>query len=236
MLEVSALSVGIGGRRVVDEVDLAVAPGEIVGVVGPNGAGKTSLGRALAGFLGPAAGTIRLTVGTRSLSLERKRVSERCRLGVVYVPSDRAVFAGLTTRENLALVEAALGSAPNRRDHLNGTIAVGSGIRLRAGQSAETLSGGEQRLLALARAELLVEIARNRGMASTGYLILDEPSRGLAPRAVDALVGKLGTYAKQGIGILILEQDAPLPLRVAHRVHRMELGRLGPAQVPESFE
>lgn len=226
MLEVEDIMVRVGARLVVDGATLAVAPGEIVSVIGPNGAGKTTLGRAIAGFLRPAGGRVTLRHGERIVVLERKRPAERCRLGIVYLAADRPVFHGLTTRENLLLVEAALGSTAGQPDRTDSAVPVASDVFLRAVQSAETLSGGEQRLLALARAEVIVAAARAKGTAPAGYLILDEPSRGLAPRAVDAMAARLHGLADAGVGILLLEQDAPLPMRLAARMLQMSLGRL----------
>jgi branched-chain amino acid transport system ATP-binding protein len=194
-------------------VSLEVHAGEIFTVLGPNGAGKTTLLRTIAGLLKdqPKKGEIHFD-GRRIDGWQPEAIA---RLGIVYVPEDRGLFKELTVAENLEL------GLWGRRDDgvardLDFVHSMFPILKERAEQEAETLSGGEQQMLALGRAML----RRPR------LLMLDEPSLGLAPRVAKSVYEALQTISKTGTTILLVEQNARLALRVAARGAILEAGRL----------
>jgi branched-chain amino acid transport system ATP-binding protein len=191
--------------RALAGVSLEISEGEIFAVLGPNGAGKTTLLRTIAGLLPdqPEKGIIEL-LGVR---IERRNPETIARMGVVYVPEDRGLFRELTVAENL---EIALWG---RSGNLESTFAMFPILRERARQQAETLSGGEQQMLALGRALL----------RQPRLLLLDEPSLGLAPQIASSVFDSL---QKLGTTIVLVEQNARLALRIAHRAAILEAGRI----------
>ncbi len=194
--------------RALSGVSLTVDPGEILGVLGPNGAGKTTLLRTIAGLLPdqPEKGSIELD-GAR---IERKRPETIARLGVVYVPEDRGLFRELTVAENLEL------GLWGRKGDLQSTWTLFPILRERQGQQAETLSGGEQQMLALGRALL----------CKPRLLLLDEPSLGLAPQMANAVFAALQQIARAGTAIVLVEQNARLALQISRRAVILEAGRI----------
>jgi branched-chain amino acid transport system ATP-binding protein len=194
-------------------VSLEVEEGEIFAVLGPNGAGKTTLLRTIAGLLKgqPKKGEI-LFRGRRIDGWAPEAVA---RLGIVYVPEDRGLFKELTVGENLRLGLWGRRDGDVARD-LEFVHAMFPILKERTGQQAETLSGGEQQMLALGRAML----RRPR------LLMLDEPSLGLAPRIARSVYEALGTISRTGTTILLVEQNARLALGVARRGAILEAGRV----------
>jgi branched-chain amino acid transport system ATP-binding protein len=194
-------------------VSLDVQEGGIFTVLGPNGAGKTTLLRTIAGLLRdqPKKGEIHFD-GRRIDGWQPEAIA---RLGVVYVPEDRGLFKELTVAENLELGLWGRRDDGVRRDldFVHGMFPI---LKERAGQEAETLSGGEQQMLALGRAML----RRPR------LLMLDEPSLGLAPRIARTVYEALATISTTGTTILLVEQNARLALRVAQRGAILESGRV----------
>jgi branched-chain amino acid transport system ATP-binding protein len=194
-------------------VSLEVREGEIFTVLGPNGAGKTTLLRTIAGLLKdqPKKGQI-FFAGRR---IDGRPPEAIARLGIVYVPEDRGLFRELTVAENLEL-----GLWGRRDDGIGKDLDFVYGmfpiLRERARQQAETLSGGEQQMLALGRAML----RRPR------LLMLDEPSLGLAPRIAKSVYDALATIGRTGTTILLVEQNARLALQAAHRGAILEAGRV----------
>jgi branched-chain amino acid transport system ATP-binding protein len=194
-------------------VSLEVREGEIFTVLGPNGAGKTTLLRTIAGLLKdqPKKGQI-FFAGRR---IDGRPPEAIARLGIVYVPEDRGLFRELTVAENLEL-----GLWGRRDDGIGKDLDFVYGmfpiLRERARQQAETLSGGEQQMLALGRAML----RRPR------LLMLDEPSLGLAPRIAKSVYEALATIGRTGTTILLVEQNARLALQAAHRGAILEAGRV----------
>ncbi|MBI4271778.1 MAG: ABC transporter ATP-binding protein [Candidatus Rokubacteria bacterium RIFCSPLOWO2_12_FULL_71_22] len=194
-------------------VSLEIEEGEIFTVLGPNGAGKTTLLRTIAGLLKdqPKKGEI-LFRGRRIDGWQPEAVA---RLGIVYVPEDRGLFRELTVAENLELGLWGRRDDGVRKD-LDFVYGMFPILKERARQEAETLSGGEQQMLALGRAML----RRPR------LLMLDEPSLGLAPRIARSVYDALGTISRTGTTILLVEQNARLALGVARRGAILEAGRV----------
>jgi branched-chain amino acid transport system ATP-binding protein len=194
-------------------ISLEVQERQIFAVLGPNGAGKTTLLKTIAGLLKdqPKKGTIEFG-GHR---IERRPPEKIANLGIVYVPEDRGLFRELTVAENLEL--GLWGRRDNgiKRD-LEFVYGMFPILKDRAQQQAETLSGGEQQMLALGRAML----RRPR------LLMLDEPSLGLAPQVAKAVFDALGTISATGTTILLVEQNARLALKVAHQGAILEAGRI----------
>jgi len=205
-------------------VSLEIQPGEVFAVLGPNGAGKTTLLRTIAGLLKdqPKKGEIRFA----QQPIERRSPESIANLGIVYVPEDRGLFRELTVEENLRL------GLWGRRDggvaaDLEFVYRMFPILRERNRQDAETLSGGEQQMLALARAML----------RRPKLLMLDEPSLGLAPQVAKIVFEALTMISGRGTTILLVEQNARLALRIARHAAIMESGRIvlqGPA--PELAE
>jgi branched-chain amino acid transport system ATP-binding protein len=209
LLEVKGLEVGYDGIRAVKGIDLEVRQGELVCLIGANGAGKSTTLRAICGLLPPRAGSVRYagadTAGVPMHELPRK--------GLVMVPEGRGIFPQLTVEENLsmgAFTRSDIGIAQDL-EHQYETFPR---LKERRTQTAGTLSGGEQQMLAIGRAL----------MARPKLLLLDEPSMGLAPRLVAKIFDIVREIAKQGVTILLVEQNARLALEVASRGYVMESG------------
>jgi ABC-type branched-subunit amino acid transport system ATPase component len=218
MLEVRGLCAGYGGIAAFDDVDLAVAPGEVFALLGPNGAGKTSLLKAISGLLRPSAGAVRM-LGHDVTGADAGALA---RAGLCTIPEGRGVFPNLTVEENLWLVTNG-GSA---RDVVEDqAYARFPRLAERRTQLAGTLSGGEQQMLAMARA-LSVDPA---------LLVLDELSMGLAPLVVGELYQEVGRLASEGLSILVVEQFAHEVLGIAHRAAIMIHGHVGPSGAPEDI-
>ena len=213
MLEVANLSVAYGQHRALDNVALSVQAGEIVTILGATGAGKTSLLKAIAGIVPTLPGK-RVRLADRDLSnLPAHEIVER---GLALVPEGRGIFGDLTVQENLLL-----GANPKRaRDGEAGRRAQILGLfpRLaeRAAQTARTMSGGEQQMLAIGRAL----------MSKPAILLLDEPSLGLSPALVRELFATLKLVRAQGVGLLLVEQNAKESLRIADRGYVLANGAI----------
>jgi branched-chain amino acid transport system ATP-binding protein len=212
LLEVTGLTAGYGQARVLHGIDLTVDDGEVVVVLGANGAGKTTTMRALAGVI-PHQGEI-VFAGAALRGLRPEAVAGR---GISLVPQGRGTFSHLTVLENLRV------GAARRRDRagiaadIDRWCEVFPRLRERSGQEAGTLSGGEQQMLAVARAL----------MGRPRLLLCDEPSLGLAPRIVSELFQILAEINReQGTALLLVEQNAELAMGIADRVHLLEVGRV----------
>jgi branched-chain amino acid transport system ATP-binding protein len=217
LLEAKALAVAYGGIRAVQGIDISVAEGELVALIGANGAGKTTTLKALAGVL-PWSGGSGSFAGT---PLSKLPLHQRVRQGLVLVPEGRGVFARLSIAENLDMGAYARKDGDIARD-LERMYTLFPRLADRRTQLAGTLSGGEQQMLAMARAL----------MARPKLLMLDEPSMGLAPLVVDLIFQTIADVSKQGVTILLVEQNARLALTVSQRAYVMESGQItlaGPA-------
>ena len=211
MLEVRGLEVHYGGIAAVKGVDLDVREGELVCLIGANGAGKTTTLKAIAAMLRPSKGEIRLGgVSTRALASY-----ELVRRGLALVPEGRGIFGRLTVRENLEM------GAYHRNDgrvgqDLEKVFALMPRLYERREQTGGTLSGGEQQMLASGRAL----------MSRPKLLLLDEPSVGLAPLIVQKVFETIQSVARDGVTILLVEQNAKLALQLAGRGYVMESGAI----------
>jgi ABC-type branched-subunit amino acid transport system ATPase component len=199
-----------GARTVLDHVDLTLAPQSRLGVVGPNGAGKSTLLKAIYGLLPPRAGSVRL----EGEEIAGERPDRLTRRGLNLVPQIDNVFPSLTVAENLKV--GALGAPRSeRRTALERVHDLFPLLRERPRQRAGTLSGGQRKLVALARALV----------TSPRLLLLDEPSAGLAPQAAELVFAKLAEINALGIGIVIVEQNARRALALAHTGYVLDMGR-----------
>ena len=212
LLAVRDLHVAYGGVRAVRGIDLTLHAGELVCLIGANGAGKTSTLNALAGTLPAAAGQIEYD-GAR---IDTLPAHARVGRGIALVPEGRGIFARLTVEENLRL------GAYSRKDRdgveadLERVHKLLPRMRERLHQVAGTLSGGEQQMLAIGRALL----SRPR------LLLLDEPSMGLAPQMVEKVFDVIQHIAREGVALLLVEQNARLALELATRGYVMDTGRI----------
>jgi branched-chain amino acid transport system ATP-binding protein len=208
-LEVKDLEVRYGGIRAVQGISFSVNPGEIVAMIGANGAGKSSTLRAIAGAV-PHSGIIKISGEVVSTV----HPEEIVRKGLSLVPEGRGIFANLTIQENLRL-----GAWTNMEAfdaNLEKVFGLFPRLRERRDQMAGTLSGGEQQMLAVGRAL----------MSRSKILLLDEPSMGLAPKLVLEIFTILRDINKAGVTLLIVEQNAVMALRLAHRACLLELGSI----------
>ena len=211
MLEVKALRAGYGAIEVLRGVDLEVAAGEIVALLGSNGAGKSTLNNNVCGLYRPLAGTIRFD-GTEIAGAPSMRIVEA---GLVQVPEGRRVFPNLSVRENLELGSYRRGRGA-RAKNLDHVLSIFPRLNERLAQSAGTLSGGEQQMLAIGRGL----------MGEPRLLILDEPSLGLSPLLVEEMFALIGRLNRDGLAILLVEQNVVQSLAIAHRAYVLENGRI----------
>jgi len=220
LLEIRDLHVGYGNVEVLHGISLDVGEGEIVALLGSNGAGKTTTLRAISGLIRPRAGEIVMA----GQPLNALRANQIVALGLGHVPEGRRMFGALTVEENLQLggylIRRDGAVLAQRMDHVFQTFPR---LGERRSQLAGTLSGGEQQMLAIARALML----RPR------IIVLDEPSMGLAPKLVRVIFSMIADICKEGTSILLVEQNARQALRIDHRAYVLESGRIalaGPAR------
>jgi branched-chain amino acid transport system ATP-binding protein len=212
MLEVRDATVTYGAAPAVSGVSLRLEEGELGVIVGPNGAGKTTLINALAGLHPLAAGT--LVLAGRDLSrLPRHRF---CEQGIALVPEGRRLFGGMSVRENLELGAYRRAARVRRAQSLDTVLGIFPVLRDRLGAPAGALSGGQQQMLAIARAL----------MACPRLLLLDEPSLGLAPSIVIELFGVVRHINAAGVAVLLVEQNVAMALELARRAYVLEEGRI----------
>jgi ABC-type branched-subunit amino acid transport system ATPase component len=210
ILEAHDLRKRYGAYVALDGVSLSVREGEFVSIIGPNGAGKSTLLKTAFGYLPPFAGRIALD----GREIAGRRPDEIMRLGVGYLAQAGGLFAEMTVHDNLVLGGYTVSRADKRRA-IDAVYARFPLFRDRGRQLAGALSGGEQRLLAIARAL----IVRPR------LLLLDEPSAALAPRFIDLIYATLVALNRDGLAMLIVEQNVEAILAAAHRVFVLDLGR-----------
>ena len=205
ILEIDGIDTFYGPGHILHGLSLDVGEGEVVAVLGRNGAGKTTTLRSIAGLAPPRKGEIRYK-GRNIVGVDAHRISQ---IGIALVPETRDIFSYLTARENLSIaqrkssrwqVETVLDKFPNLRERLS--------------HKGRELSGGEQQMLAIARALL----------TGPDLLLLDEPSQGLAPLVVDAVMGTIRTLKQEHVSMLLVEQNAEMALQLADRVYIIDHG------------
>jgi branched-chain amino acid transport system ATP-binding protein len=210
LLDVKGLKISYGGINAVKGIDLRVQEGEMVALIGANGAGKTTTLKAICGLLAPAAGRVYYrgvdVTGAPSYALVER--------GLALVPEGRQVFGRLTAEENLEMGAYIRHDGAGIRADLQRVYALFPRLHERRRQTAGTLSGGEQQMLAIGRAL----------MSAPRLLLLDEPSMGLAPLMVQRIFETIRRVASEGVTVLLVEQNAKLALEVSSRGYVMESG------------
>ena len=213
VLGVNDLTVYYGPVRGVERVGLSVEEGEIVALLGANGAGKSTVLRAISGLIKPRAGQVTF----RDQSILQLSAARRVKLGIVQVPEGRRIFSSLSVRENLELGAYAFAlRAPARRQRITEVLELFPLLRPHVDTLAGMLSGGEQQLLAIARAM----------MARPALLMVDEPSLGLAPQMIDSVYELLVDIAAGGTAVLLVEQNVTLALEITGRAFILQQGSL----------
>ena len=215
LLQLSRVSSGYGRVGVLRDVDLSVDVGEMASLIGANGAGKSTLLKTIVGVVRATAGTV---LYNRE-DISHARPEDLVRAGLALVPEGRLLFGSMTVRENLELGAYAVGGRARAQAISSGLERVTELFPVlgeRTSQTAETLSGGEQQMLAIARAL----------MSGPRLLLLDEPSLGLAPRVIAEIFAALDALKAQGVTILLVEQDARLALKHADRGYVMRTGHV----------
>jgi branched-chain amino acid transport system ATP-binding protein len=218
LLDVKDLCAGYGDVPVLRGVDLSITAGSITALIGANGAGKTTLLRAISGIIPAEAGSIHYD-GQDIVGMPPQEI---VRAGLVQVPEGRRLFPDMTVFENLLVGSSSSVARPRRDENLAMVLELFPKVRERSAQRAGTLSGGEQQMVAIARAL----------MASPRLLLLDETSLGLAPIVVDEIFVAVRRLVKQGMTILVVEQNTALALEVADHGYVLEQGHFameGPA-------
>ncbi len=212
MLEIRDVEAGYGDINALWGVSLEVREGEVVALIGPNGAGKTTLMRTIAGLHRPSVGGVYLD-GQAIHTLPPHRIME---LGVVLVPEGRHIFSGMRVIENLEIGAYSRAARQHREPSLKRVFEIFPILSERRDQIAGTMSGGQQQMLAIGRAL----------MGRPKILLLDEPSLGLAPIVVQEIFGVLREVNKQGLTVVIVEQNARMALQLANRAYVIEQGRI----------
>jgi len=210
ILAIEGLQVSYGGIQAVKGIDLRMAPGELVALIGANGAGKTTTLKAITGLLPWAGGDITY----QGQSIAGKPAYELLRAGLAMVPEGRGVFARMTILENLQMGAYIRNDAAGIRHDIERMFELFPRLRERSAQLAGTMSGGEQQMLAMARAL----------MSQPKLLLLDEPSMGLSPIMVEKIFEVVRDISAQGTPVLLVEQNARLALQAAHRAYVMDSG------------
>lgn len=217
MLKLESVTAGYTDENIIHEVTLEVNEGEIVTIIGPNGSGKSTLMKSVFGLTRMRGGKISFL----GQDVTGKRPDELVRLGLAYVPQERNVFSSLTVKENLEMGGVSLTGEMEER--LEGALQLFPKLAERLGQRAGTLSGGEQKMLAVGRAMI----------ANPSLLMLDEPSAALSPKIMGQLFAEIEEINRRGVTILMVEQNARKALAISDRGYILEMGRnrfQGPAK------
>lgn len=212
LLEVQALSTGYRGMAAITDISLTVNAGEIVVVAGANGAGKSTLLKSIVGLETPSSGSVTFS-GQRLDKLKAHEITAR---GVAYVPENKRLFPRLSVADNLRLGSYLHRNKPDREAPLTQVFALFPRLQERLAQRAETLSGGEQQMLAIGRAL----------MTRPRLLMLDEPSQGIMPKLVDEIFVAVRAIRDTGVTVLLVEQRLAESLEIADRVYVLQTGRV----------
>ncbi|MBB3177141.1 ABC transporter ATP-binding protein [Variovorax sp. Sphag1AA] len=221
MLEVRDLQVAYGAAPALWGVSLDVRPGELLCVVGPNGAGKTTLINTIAGILRARGGSIRFN----GQDITRLPPHRFCEAGIALVPEGRRLFTGMTVLENLELGSYLPRAKAQRRETLDEVISLFPVIREKLASPAGELSGGQQQMVAIARAL----------MARPSLLLLDEPSLGLSPLIVHDMFAAIRRINASGMSVLLVEQNVTMAMDVSHRAYVLEEGRVVAEGAPQDL-
>jgi branched-chain amino acid transport system ATP-binding protein len=211
LLEVKDLSVSYGNIKAVREISFTVRKGELVTLIGANGSGKTSILRAISG-MSPCTGTITYS-GRNLINMPAHTIVS---LGIAHVPEGRGIFGNLTVLENLRLATWQSKDKADTATRFEYVFSLFPRLKERLKQPGGTLSGGEQQMLAVARAL----------MTRTRMILLDEPSMGLSPKLAQEIFQMLGEISKEGMTILLVEQNANMALHLASRGYVLEAGSI----------
>jgi len=212
MLKIDRLNFSYGDLKVLWDIEMEVNQGEIVTVVGANGAGKSTTLKNISRLVTPTSGAITFD-GTRLNDLESHQVAE---LGIIQVPEGRKIFPEMTVLENLRMGSYLKSTRGDRDANIERVFTLFPRLKERAKQLGGTMSGGEQQMLAIARGL----------MGNPKLLLLDEPSLGLAPLLVKFIFEIIAEINKQGVTILLVEQNVYQSLRISHRAYVLETGRV----------
>lgn len=215
MLKIDGISSRYGGVQALDRISLDLEKGEILALVGGNGAGKTTLLNLISGIIRPFRGEI-VFKGENIVSFSPEKIVER---GIIQVPEGRHLFGPLTVRENLELGAYRRRGKRNKKkisEDFKYILQLFPVLEKRLNQRAETLSGGEQQMLAIGRGL----------MAKPVLLLLDEPSLGLAPLVVQEIISVIERLRKEGTTILLVEQNARAALRISDRAYVLKTGKI----------
>ncbi|ROO23107.1 ABC transporter ATP-binding protein [Salinisphaera orenii] len=221
MLQLNSVSAGYGAINVLEDVDLSVEAGEVVTIVGGNGAGKTTTLRTISGLVTPSRGEIRFE-GKNIAGMASHDIVD---FGITMIPEARQLFPDMTVRENLQMGAYRSGAQAGLKQRLDEVVAMFPRIGERLDQRAESLSGGEQQMVAIGRGM----------MARPRLLMFDEPSLGLAPIIVSQVFEVIGQIARTGTTVLIVEQNVYQTLKAADRGYVLENGRVTMADTAESL-
>lgn len=213
ILDVRGLEVSYGNVPVLHGITLSMRQGEIRSILGANGAGKTTTLKAIAGILKPRAGEVRLGGGDR---IDGRRADEIHRAGLAWIPEGREIFVTLSVYENLLMGAYSVRDRNIIDERIDAMFARFPVLAQRRDQSAGNLSGGEQQMLAIARAL----------MSAPRLLLMDEPSLGLAPRIVSSVFDLIREIQSEGVSILLVEQNARKALAVSDYTYILEMGRI----------
>ena len=217
MLRLESVTAGYTDENIIHEVTMEVEVGEIATIIGPNGSGKSTLMKSVFGLTRMRGGRVRF----QGQDVTGKRPDELVRLGLAYVPQERNVFSSLTVKENLEMGGVSLAGEMDER--LESVLELFPKLAERLGQRAGTLSGGEQKMLAVGRAMV----------TNPSLLMLDEPSAALSPKVMGQLFAEIEEINRMGVTILMVEQNARKALAISDRGYILEMGRnrfQGPAK------
>lgn len=212
MLKITNLNVAYGAIRTVWDLSLNVNDGEVVSIIGTNGAGKSTVLKTIAGLVKAISGDIEF----KGVKITNEPPHKRVERGISYVPEGRKIFASLTVLENLELGAYTKKAREKLGDSMEWVFQLFPILKERKNQVAGSLSGGEQQMLAIGRAL----------MSRPNFLMLDEPSLGLAPAIVKALIGTIKKLNEEGVTILLVEQNVYYSLKMSHRAYVLEKGKI----------